>query len=65
MKILDLIVKEMQERGIDAQRLHTGSQIIETTAQAKYNDTRRAEWNYISGVNKAKMRKHAELVENI
>jgi hypothetical protein len=53
MKILDVIVKNLNEKGMDAKRLHSESYVIESEKQAKYNDVRKVEGQYTHGVHNA------------
>lgn len=55
MGLMDLIVKGMQEANPDVEikRMNNGSHVIETAAQAKYNDIRKTERNYTSGKGRA------------
>lgn len=48
------IEKTFADMGIKAEFLNTGSRVIETSAQAKYKDTRRAENGYIQGVHNSR-----------
>lgn len=54
--IMDLLVKSMREATGDEsiQRMNTGSHVIESEKEAKYNDLRKQEPGYIQGVHKAK-----------
>ena len=45
------------DMGKDVKFLNTGSRVVETSAQAKYHDTLRAEKGYIQGVHKARTNK--------
>lgn len=56
--IKDAIQKACSEKGVSVEFLNTGSRVIQSSAQAKYNDTRKAENGYIQGVHNA--RKEAE-----
>ena len=40
--------------GIQAKFLNTGSRVIQSSAQAKYSDTRKTEKGYIQGVHNAR-----------
>ena len=46
--------KNFADMGIKAEFLNTGSRVIETSTQAKYKDTRRAEKGYIQGVHNSR-----------
>jgi hypothetical protein len=46
--------------GKDVKFLNTGSRVIETSAQAKYHDTLRAERDYTRGVHKARNNNNQE-----
>lgn len=48
------IEKTFADMGVKVEFLNTGARVIESSAQAKYNDTRRAEKGYIQGVHKAR-----------
>ena len=48
------------DMGKDVKFLNTGSRVIETSAQAKYHDTLRAERNYTRGVHKARNNNNQE-----
>lgn len=56
MGLLDTLISEANKnRPAEEQitRLHTGARVLETEAQAKYNDTRKAERNYTCGKGRA------------
>jgi len=53
MGILSAIQKTLDEQGSGAKLLGTGKRVIESTAQAKYSDTRKVERNYTRGVHNA------------
>ena len=57
MGILDVIQKTLDEQGKGAKLLGTGKRVIENSAQAKYNDTRKIERNYTHGVHNANKKK--------
>jgi len=40
--------------GVQVEFLNTGSRVIQSSAQAKYSDTRKAEKGYIQGVHNAR-----------
>ena len=46
--------KTFADMGIQAEFLNTGSRVIQSSAQAKYSDTRKAEKGYIQGVHNAR-----------
>lgn len=60
MGILDVIQKTLDEQGNGAKLLGTGKRVIESSAQAKYNDVRKVERNYTRGVHNAKNNKKDE-----
>lgn len=56
MGLLDILISEANKnRPEDDQivRLHSKPQVLETTAQAKYNDVRKVECNYTRGKGRA------------
>jgi hypothetical protein len=57
MGILDAIQKTLDEQGKGAKLLGSGKRVIESSAQAKYNDLRKVERNYTHEVHNAKRRK--------
>jgi hypothetical protein len=57
MGILDVIQKTLDEQGKGAKLLGSGKSVIESSAQAKYNDVRKVERNYTHGVHNAKKAK--------
>lgn len=50
----DILAKQFEktakETGHEIKFLYTGSYVLETAAQAKYNDIRRVERGYVQGV---------------
>lgn len=52
-----ILAEEAQRTGRDIHFLDNPTQVIETEAQAKYNDVRRVERGYVQGVHKAKQNK--------
>lgn len=56
--IRKVITETAKESGQDIRFLDTPTRVIETSAQAKYNDIRRIERGYVQGVHRA--RKEAE-----
>lgn len=52
--IKDAIMKTYKEMGMEVEFLNHKPQVLETPAQAKYNDIRRVERNYTHGVSKAR-----------
>ncbi|MDH6308113.1 hypothetical protein M2451_002632 [Dysgonomonas sp. PFB1-18] len=53
MGILAVIQQTLDEQGNGAKLLGTSKRVLESTAQAKYNDTRKVERNYTRGVHSA------------
>lgn len=49
-----VIKEDAEKRGIHVEFIDSPVQVIETAAQAKYNDIRRVERNYTHGVHKAR-----------
>lgn len=54
--IRKVLTEEAQRTGRDIRFLDTPARVIETPAQAKYNDIRRVERGYVQGVHKARRR---------
>lgn len=52
--IRKVLTEEAQRTGRDIRFLDTPARVIETPAQAKYNDIRRVERGYVQGVHKAR-----------
>ena len=48
------IEKTFADMGVKVEFLNTGARVIESSAQAKYSDTRKAEKGYIQGVHNAR-----------
>jgi len=48
------IKKACEDMGVQVEFLNTGSRVIQSSAQAKYSDTRKAEKGYIQGVHNAR-----------
>ncbi len=47
MKILDITQKTLDKQGKDDSLIGSGKRAIESSRQAKYNDVRKVERNYI------------------
>ena len=55
MGLIKDAIKEMyEERGISVQFMNTTPRVIQSSAQAKYADTRKVEKGYIQGVHKSR-----------
>ncbi len=52
--IRKVLTEEAQRTGRDIRFIDSPTQVIETPAQAKYNDIRRVERGYVQGVHKAR-----------
>ncbi len=52
--IRKVLTEEAQRTGRDIRFIDSPTQVIETPAQAKYNDIRRVEHGYVQGVHKAR-----------
>ena len=48
------IKKACEDMGVQVEFLNTGSRVIQSSAQAKYSDTRKAEKGYIQGVHNSR-----------
>lgn len=52
--IRKVLTEEAQRTGRDIRFIDSPTEVIETPAQAKYNDIRRVERGYVQGVHKAR-----------
>nr|DAL89055.1 MAG TPA: Mitochondrial ribosomal protein L31 [Bacteriophage sp.]DAM94488.1 MAG TPA: Mitochondrial ribosomal protein L31 [Caudoviricetes sp.] len=50
----DAIKQALAESGVNAEWVGNAPRVLETSAQAKYNDLRKVERNYTNGVHKAR-----------
>lgn len=51
--IREVLTQSAKEQGRDIRFIDSPTEVIETPAQAKYNDIRRVERGYVQGVHKA------------
>ena len=52
--IREVLKQAAAEQGREIEFIDSPTRVIETTAQAKYNDVRRVERGYVQGVHKAR-----------